>query len=181
MIKKRRNLIGIIIIMLPAMAISGDVVDFRVIEGDNAQCPAGYDQATAIAAINFKDFACRAIGNFGGARLTEKAVMSGYSGGCNTYSFPVNKPVPSTLCYQVKFKQIEGEVDPEGKIKCPQGMRLATVFEAVVFNKQACAALSNEYNITRLANQGSLSGSGYACAVKGVDKLGKGHSLCLPD
>jgi hypothetical protein len=165
---------------MPWLASAADVVEFKAVAGDYAQCPSGYDAATPVAVINYRDFACRTIGNYGGARLTEKAAMSGASGGCNVYNFTVEKAVPATLCYQVKFQQVVGEVKPGSDVQCPSNMRLATVAEAAIFNKQACSALTASYNVARLANQGSISGDGYSCAVKNQDTDGKGHSLCVP-
>lgn len=168
-------------LVMPFLAMAADVVEFKAIDGDDATCPTGYSRASAMAAINYKDFACRAIKDKGGARLLDKSAMSGASGGCNVYSFPVNKVLPATLCYQVKFKEIEGEVKSKEGVQCPTGTRLATPAEAVIFNKQACSALGGEYHIARLAYEGSISGSKYGCIVNTGDSSGKGHSLCMPE
>lgn len=167
-------------IFMPFLALAVDVVDFKAVDGDDASCPVGYSQASAMAAFNYKDFACRAIQDKGGARLLDKFAMSGASGGCNVYSFPVNKTLPATLCYQVKFKEIEGEVKAKDGIQCPSGMRLATTAEAVIFKKQACSALGGGFHIARLAHEGSIGGTEYGCTVKPDDSIGKGHSLCIP-
>lgn len=177
----KNKCLGILMALSSSLVMAGDVVDFKVVQGDDAPCPAGYAPVPALAAMSYKDFACRAIGSNDGARLTEHAAMSGASGGCNVYGFAVNKTVPTTLCYQVKFQQIAGEVVAGGSVQCPTGTRLATVAEAAIFNKQACAALSSQYNVARIADGGSVAGAAYGCVVKGVDAQGKGHSLCVPE
>jgi hypothetical protein len=171
-----KKLTGVLVAILPLLTLAGDVVEFKAVQGDGVQCPSGYEAVSAFAALNYKDAACRAIGADAGARLSDKAAMSGASGGCNIYSAKIDKKIPTTLCYRVEFKETEGD---QGA-KCPSNMRLATVAEAVAFNKQACNALSAKYNIARLASGGSIGGSGYDCVVHGSDTEGKGHSLCLP-
>lgn len=170
-----KKFLSVLVATFPLLTMAGDVVEFKAVQGDGVQCPSGYEAVSALAALNYKDAACRAIGADAGARLSDKSAMSGASGGCNIYNSKVDKKIPATLCYKIEFKEVEGD---QGD-KCPSNMRLATVGEAVAFNKQACNALSAKYNIARLSGGGSIGGSGYECVVHGSDGEGKGHSLCV--
>lgn len=60
---------------------------------------------------------------------------------------------------------------------CPSGQRNVELWEVKKDAKAACAALA-EWDIARLANGASLSGSGYQCGVKESDTRKLGHALC---
>lgn len=77
------------------------------------------------------------------------------------------KPEGSPL----KFKAVTGDG------QCPAGYTLVTPQEARANQKAACQALGTWY-IARLAQGGSMDGSGYKCQIRDNDKRGLGHSLC---
>lgn len=160
-------------IFLSSVALTAAAVDFQTVEGETS-CPSGFAQVTNEIALNYRDPACRAIGSYPGARLTGKNAMSGSSGGCNVSRGPVTTKLPVTLCYRVDFQVSNAENS------CPDGTRLATVKEAAILNAQACDALkNNQWYIARLANQGSIGGSGYSCGVNAIEPKPLGNSLCV--
>lgn len=149
-------------------------VTFEAIKGDNADaCPTGSAVVSANVGFNYKAEVCRAIGDNPSTRLGDGASMSNAAAGCRV-SLKDSKPQPVTICETISFKVNSGDGT------CPSGMRLATVKEAALFNVEACKALaSNQWYIARLANGGSIGGSGYSCGVtmENPDKLG--DSLCV--
>lgn len=160
-------------LFLVSTALVANAIDFQTVEGE-AVCPNGYAQVSNEIAINYRDPTCRAIGNYPGARLTNKNAMSGASGGCNVSRGPIDMKLPATLCYRVDFQVSNADNS------CPNGTRLATAKEAAILNTQACDALkSNKWYIARLANQGAIGGSGYDCAVNASESKPLGNSLCI--
>ena len=72
---------------------------------------------------------------------------------------------------QTAYTKVTGEA-------CPSGQRNVELWEVKKDAKAACAALE-QWDIVRLANGASLSGSGYQCGVKENDTRKLGHALCV--
>lgn len=160
-------------LFLATTAMAASAIEFQAVEGEVA-CPSGFTQVTNEIALNYRDPACRVIGNYPGARLTDKNAMSGASGGCNVSRVPIEMKMPATLCYRVEFQVSNADNS------CPAETRLATVKEAALFNAKACEALKgNQWYIARLANQGAIGGSGYSCGVNTSEPKPLGNSLCV--
>lgn len=68
-------------------------------------------------------------------------------------------------------KEVPGQV-------CPTGWSVATYAQALQNKSEYCAALGT-WNITRLANGGSMDGKGYGCGAKQTDNRGLGSILCV--
>jgi hypothetical protein len=164
-------------ILAAAIAVSAPsvfaAVVFSVADGDGS-CPSGTKIATKEIASNFHDLACRAIGTNTGARLADQFAMNHITDACRVAHTVVTTPLPVTLCY--KFPVTASKTDK----RCPTGSRLVTVKEAAILNTQACAALGKQ-GIDRLANGGSISGSGLNCAVTASKSASLRGSLCTPN
>ena len=61
---------------------------------------------------------------------------------------------------------------------CPGGYIMASPAAANDYKSQACSVLGTWY-IVRLADGGSMDGSGYGCKVRGHDSRSLGHTLCM--
>jgi len=153
-------------------ALASAQVTFSTNAGDGS-CSSGTTMVTSDVAYSYKSEACKAIGSAASARIAGGGSMSNAASGCKvTLKDSVTQPV--TLCDKVTFTLATGDN------YCPNGMRLATIQEAAVFNAEACSALSsNQWYIARLANQGSIGGKGYNCAVHADDTNPLGNSLCI--
>jgi hypothetical protein len=174
-------------ILAVAIAVSAPsvfaAVEFSVADGDGS-CPSGTKMATKEIASNFHNLACRAIGTNTGARLADQFAMNRVpddqvaknrnSDGCRIAHTDGTTPLPVTLCY--KFPVTASKTDK----RCPSGSRLVTVKEAAILNTQACAALGKQ-GMGRLANGGSISGSGGNCAVTASQSASLHGSLCTPN
>lgn len=149
-------------------------VTFEAVKGDNVNaCPSGSSVVSPNVGYNYKSEVCRAMGDNASARLADGASMSNAAGGCRV-TLKDSNAQPVTLCETISFKVNSGDGT------CPSGMRLATVKEAALFNAEACKALgSNQWYIARLANGGSIGGSGYSCGVTMENPNKVGDSLCV--
>ncbi len=66
----------------------------------------------------------------------------------------------------------------QGDGQCPSGYALATPQEARTDQTSACGVLGT-WEIARLADGGSMDGSGYDCKIRDSDTRELGHSLCI--
>ncbi|WP_163832117.1 hypothetical protein [Spartinivicinus ruber] len=106
-------------------------------------------------------------------RLAGEASISGSGYGCEI-KLKDNRNLGHGLCrVSKKQKKVEGET-------CPSKMKHVS-FEDVSQNlKEVCESL-DEWDIVRIGNRGSVTGSGYGCSLKINDSKNLGHSLCVDE
>lgn len=80
-------------------------------------------------------------------------------------------------CVTISPAALAGVKEVSGQ-SCPAGSVAATYAQAVQNKTEYCAALG-KWNIVRLANGGSMDGSGYGCGAKQSDSRGLGSILCV--
>lgn len=159
---------------LLALATQNSIAaDFRLASGDGEQaCPAGSYALSIGAAMTYEEQACKALGSTSSARLAGGGVISTAGGWCHVKHKDSSKQ-SATLCYSQPL-QLHNKDN-----SCPAGSRLLTVPEAALFNAAACKALEgNQWYVARLADGGSMGGSGYSCGIKDKEPNALGHSLC---
>ncbi|MDE1465992.1 hypothetical protein [Spartinivicinus poritis] len=106
-------------------------------------------------------------------RLAGEASISGSGYGCEIKLID-SRNLGHGLCGVPKQqKKVEGET-------CPSKMKHVS-FEDVSQNlKEVCESLG-EWDIVRIGNRGSVTGSGYGCSLKVNDSKNLGHSLCMDE
>ena len=153
-----------------AIAQAGPLT-FTTANGDGA-CPAGSTVVTPDVTHSYKAAACQAIGSAASARLADGGAMRNAAAGCQVLGKDAAVQ-PVTLCESITFELTNGDNN------CPANMRLASVKEAALFNRQACAVLqADQWYIARLADGGAINGAGYGCTVTGEQPKPLGNSLC---
>jgi hypothetical protein len=115
---------------------------------------------------------CNMLGSGGVARTGFMGSLS--ANGCSQSGYDTSR-ITQSICVQREINDIE-LVRLKTNI-CGEGMVLVTQQEAQA-NQAAYCNLLRQWDILRLANGGSMEGSGYGCNIRYEDRRDLGGALC---
>lgn len=139
--------------------------------GDTA-CPSGYSLAAPDEVLANRAEACSTLDTWEIARLSSGGSISGPGYGCKVRRRD-SRDLGHAVCKKaVKFTKGTGDG------VCPSGYAVASSM-AVRANAALICDNLGAWDVGRLSNGGSMSGSGYGCRVRERDARSLVHTICV--